>query len=259
MFIERNAGVPEKDRSFLMLQENEASCCVLIHGAGGSPDEMRVIAGDLFSRGYSVYSIHLSLDPKSVDSGLREFFTNRFSGRKPRISDGKNGNTGSSWSVCLSESRVALETVLSYTRSAYLVGLSLGGTIALNLMNKYPVKGTVLIAPALFPVKSKRYLTMRLFQKVFPTIAKEVFPVKSTVMELIDRTRSDFKPIEGPVLVIQAVDDKVVSSRGLNFLKRHSRNPRSKFIWLRDGGHQLVQGEKAREVSDICCDFIRDL
>jgi len=137
--------------------------------------------------------------------------------------------------------------------------LSLGGTIALNLMKKYPVRGTILIAPALFPVKSKRYLSIRFFQKILPSVIKEVIPVKTTMLELIDRTRSDFKPINHPILVIQAVDDPVVSTRVFNYLKKHSRNPRSRFIWLRDGGHQLVQGEKAEEVSKICSDFIREI
>ncbi|MBN2184042.1 MAG: alpha/beta fold hydrolase [Candidatus Krumholzibacteriota bacterium] len=259
VFVERNEGVPEKERSFLMMQEQEAGCCFLIHGAGGSPDEMRSIADNLFGQGYTVYGIRLSLDPGSIDSGFGGFFRNRIGSRKRRRNNGNHSRASSSWSVCLAESKIALETILTYSKSVFLVGLSFGGTIALNLMKKYKVKGTVLIAPALFPVKGRRYLFFKLSQMLLPSFVKQIAPVKTTMMELIDRTRFDIQPIDDPLLVVQAVDDPVVSQRGFNFLKRHSRNPRSKFVWIRDGGHLLVQGERAEEVLKICSDFIRDI
>ncbi len=259
IFVERNAGVPEKERSFLLLQEDEAPCCFLIHGAGGSPDEMRGIAGDLFAQGYSVYGIRLSLDPGYIDSGFGDFLRNRFGGGRKGKNNGNNNHAGTSWSVCLSESKVALEAIFSYTKEVFLVGLSFGGTIALNLMRNYKVKGSVLISPAVFPSRGNRYFFFRLSQFLFPSIVKEIAPVKTTMLELIERTRAETQPINEPILVVQAVDDRVVSPRGLNFLKRHSRNPRSKFVWMRDGGHLLVQGEKVGEVSGICLDFIRSI
>lgn len=257
LFIERKAGVPEKERSFLMLQEREAICCFLIHGTGGTPDEMRFLADSLYSQGYTVYAIRLPIDPKSVDSGFGDFLRGRFGNGNRKGNNGNHVRNRSTWSVSLSQSEVVLDTLLSYSKSTYVIGMSFGGTLALNLLRKFPVKGTILISPGLFPTRSNRYLFFRLWQKVLPSLAKEIAPVKTTIIELIEKTRSEFAPVNDPILVIQAVDDPVISSKGLNFLKRHSTNPKSKFVWLRDGGHVLIRGSRAEEVAKLCADFIK--
>ena len=72
VFIERRSGVPEPERSFLMLQKRESIGCLLIHGAGGSPAEMRPLAEHLFNRGFTVLGIRLPLDPNYSDAGFTE-------------------------------------------------------------------------------------------------------------------------------------------------------------------------------------------
>ena len=50
IFVERKAGGPDADRSFLLLQDHEALCCLLLHGAGGTPAEMRRFMADELAR-----------------------------------------------------------------------------------------------------------------------------------------------------------------------------------------------------------------
>ena len=154
IFVGRRAGVPEPDRPFLMLQERESVACLLIHGAGGSPEEMRPMAEHLFRQGFTVLGIRLPIDPKYGDSGFAEY-AGALIRRGPRNGSGKKD--AGSWSECLAQSEVALDTLLTCAPDTYVAGFSFGGTIALNLMQKYPVKGTILLSPGLFPVGGTRF------------------------------------------------------------------------------------------------------
>ena len=52
---DRTFHVPRDDRSFLFLQDNRASAFLLLHGAHGTPAEMRDLGNFLYSKGYTVY------------------------------------------------------------------------------------------------------------------------------------------------------------------------------------------------------------
>lgn len=259
VYSERREGVAEDDRSALLLQERDAVACLLLHGAGGSPAEMHLLAEHLFSQGYTVYSMRLPIDPRMADSGIGDFIRGKIRSKEVVRNGGRKTSKTVGWSVCLAEAEVVLDTLFSYSRSVYLVGFSFGATIALNLLSEFPVKGTILISPALFPVRSGRYILFRSWKKILPSVAKEIAPVRSTIMDLIDRTRSQISRIEEPMLVIQAGDDPVVSPRGFHFLRRHATNSRSKFIMIEKGGHVLVNGEQSPKVFDICSRFIRKI
>jgi carboxylesterase len=260
IFVERRAGVPEPQRSFLMLQEREAVGCLLIHGAGGSPEEMRPLAEHLFSQGFTVLGIRLPLDPNYSDAGFAEYAKAAFSreGRK-----GANGHDprGGSWSACLAQAEVALETMLAYSPDSYLAGFSFGGTIALNLMRKHPVKGTILLSPGLFPVGGTRFAMFWSARRFMPNLTRKVMPVRTMMLDLIERTRADIGSgkIDTPILVVQAADDPVVSARGYQFLQKRASHPRSKFVLLGKGGHVIVKGDESAKVFGYCGDFIKGL
>lgn len=259
IFIERRSGVPEPQRSFLMLQQREAVGCLLIHGAGGSPEEMRPMAEHLFRQGFTVLGIRLPLDPNYSDAGFSEYVKAVFSrgGRNGHNGSGSNG--GGSWSACVAQSEVALDTMLAYSPDSFVAGFSFGGTIALNLMQKLPVKGTILLSPGLFPMGGTRFAMFWAARRFMPGLTKKAMPVRTMMLDLLERTRSDLGSgaIGNPMLVIQAADDKVISARGYQFLQKRANNPKSKFILLGKGGHVIIKGEDAGKVFGHCSDFIK--
>jgi len=218
---------------------------------------MRPLGEHLFRQGYTVYGVRLPLDPKSADYGLRDYFSGLFHLRRGNGKGRKRIEMENRWSVCLSQVEIVLGTLLSYSPSTYVVGFSFGGTIALDILRRHPVKGTVLIAPGIFPSRGSRYFLFRMWKSILPSVAREIAPVKSTLIEFVDRTRSGFEPIKEPVMIIQAADDPVVSTRGFHFLKRHCLNPNSEFVLMNDGGHVLVKGAQSEKVYGLCSDFIR--
>jgi carboxylesterase len=257
-YVEKRGGIPEDERSFLMLQERESVCCVLLHGAGGTPGEMQPFAEHLFNQGYSVYGVRLPLDPKTADTGFGEYIRSRFPGDKGRQVDQKL-RSSNSWSECLSHSRIVLETALGYSSATYLIGFSFGATLALELALKYPLKGTVLISPALVPASSRRHMLFKFWRRIFPSLVKNMDPVRSTMLEFIDNVRTGLKEVPEPMLVIQSADDPVISARGFQILRRASSHPGSKFVLLENGGHVIIKGDRSPKVFDICSSFIRDI
>jgi carboxylesterase len=258
IFIERKVGVSETDRSFLYLQNREALCCLLLHGAGGSPAEMRDLAEHLFQAGFTIYGINLSLGAggsgPSRNSGRGRFQWRKFldTGRGSPVRGGYN------WERCLLDSKVVLSALLTFSPNTYVVGFSFGGTIALNLMLNSPVKGGVLISPALYPAANGRSLAFKVVRSVAPFAAKGIIPKEFTLMQFLERTRSRVKKIQQPILVIHAARDKVVSPKSLHFLKSVSSNPKSRFELLPGDRHVLVKGEDAARVFKLCEEFLRE-
>jgi len=255
-YMERRNHVPEEDRSFLLLQERESLCCMLIHGGGGSPREMRPRGDHLFEQGYTVYGIRLPLNGQQVSSGRG---SRRRSSRaafhwKKRVQN----SLPLSWSRCLSVSEIALETLMEYTPNTYVFGFSFGGTLVLNLIQRYEVKGAVLISPALVPLATTRSILFKALRKVIRPVARRIAPKKDTMLDLMEWTLSAFQTIQQPLLVIQAADDPIVSMKGFELLRSKAANPRSRFVRLEHGEHLLVGSDAARDVFTMCSDFIKE-
>jgi len=250
--------IPKEDRSFLHLQKGESTCCFLLHGAGGSPKEMRLLGDHLFRLGLSVYAAGFTLGAATDGSNNIGNVISKFQWKNRGRETEKNSQVGNSWSVCLSESEIALNTLLSYTTNTYIVGFSFGATIALNLMLRCPVRGSILIAPALFPVRTVRYMVFQVLRKMLPLAARNIAAREYNILELMERTRGSLNPIHEPVLVIQASDDPVISSRGFHLLKRLSTHSKSGFHIIQSKNHVLVGGEESEKVLALCGDFIRE-
>ncbi len=142
--FDRAFHVPRDDRSFLFLHDEPATTCLLLHGAKGTPAEMRDLGNFLYSQGYSVYCPRFSrLDTKE------------------RIV---------SWESWVTQAENALTTVLTFTSDTIVIGLSLGGSIGLILSGLHSPKGLVLLAPALYPKKSLKARVYDLGRIATPTL-----------------------------------------------------------------------------------------
>jgi esterase/lipase len=215
--------VPRDDRSFLFLQDQESPACLLIHGAQGTPAEMRELGSHLYARGVSVYC--------------------------PRFSRTDSKERMVSWESWVTQAQISLETVCTFSKTTFVVGLSLGATIAMVLCNlNESLRGAVLLAPALYPragIKTRIYQFGRI---VTPTVFYRLAGWNGEVLRAMDYVKKNTKKIAVPVLAVQAADDRHLSHRGLKFVRRHCENPASDIKLLPHGSHVLTRGAAKAEV-----------
>ena len=230
---DRSLHIPRDDRSFLFLQDGEAPAMLLIHGAHGTPAEVRELGNFLHGRGFTVFC--------------------------PRLSRFDLKNRMVSWESWVTMSENALTTLLQYTPRTSIAGLSLGGTVATILERLHPIESLVLLAPAVYTrmgIKARFYATMR---HVTPTIFYKVAGWNGEVVKAIDYLRKTVKEISTPTLVLQARDDHLISTRGLNSMRKWVTHDASEVVLLPHGSHAITRGKAKEEVFDRIYDFTQKI
>ncbi len=226
---DRSLHIPRDDRSFLFLQEEEASAVLLIHGAHGTPAELREIGSFLYGKGYTVYC--------------------------PRLSRYDLKSRLVSWESWVTMAENALTTLLRYSSRTSVIGLSLGGTVAIILEQLHPIESLVLLAPAVHTrlgLKGRFYAVMRYLT---PTLFYKIAGWSGEAVKAMDHIRTSVKQIKTPTIVLQARDDHLISTRGLNTLRKWLSEDESEVVLLPYGSHAITRGKAKEEVFDRIYEF----
>lgn len=231
--FDRAFHVPRDDRSFLFLQEEPTPTCLLLHGAKGTPAEMRELGSFLHAKHFSVYC--------------------------PRFSRHDTNGQMVSWESWVTQAENAYEVVRAYSKDAFLIGLSLGGTVGLILNSLQPAKGLVLLAPALYSRLTLKSRLLEVSRYATPTVFYRLAGWDGEVLKAMDYAKRTIKTIDVPLLALQAADDRRVSHKGLKFVRRHAHNPKSEVKILPVGSHVLTRGEAKGEVFSRVHDFLESL
>ena len=164
-----------------------------------------------------------------------------------------------------------------------VMGLSLGGALALLLAAFHPVAGVVAMAtpyelPPRPSVRWLRYLlpALRPISAVLRTFPKpsindykdqqayrdhvsySVFPIRSVpeVAGLLQTLREQLPTLLAPVLLMHAVEDRGVSPDNARSIFAQVGSDKKELIWIENSGHVLTL-EPARElVYDLASDFV---
>lgn len=222
--------VPRDDRTFLFLHKGATSTCLLLHGSQGTPAEMRELGNYLYQNGISAYCPRLA----RVDSKERMV----------------------TWESWVTQAETALDTVLTCCSNTFLVGLSLGGTIAMVLSSNRSLQGVVLLAPAIFLRLTLKTRMLRIARFLTPTLFYHLAGWNGEVLKAMDYARKNARRIRVPVLALQAEDDHRLSSRGIKFIRRHARLRRNDIHMLNEGGHVLTRGPAKEDVFTRVRDFV---
>ncbi len=228
--LDKAQHVPRDDRSFLFLHENDAPLVLLLHGSSGTPAEMRDLGTHLHNHGISAYS--------------------------PRIGVQGTRDKSRSWESWVSQAQIAIEIASTSSSSPFLCGLSLGGAVSLMLADRAPVKGIVLLAPALYPKSTIKTHLLRVARVVTPTVFYHFAGWNGEVLEAMDYTRKNQGALEMPVLAIQAGDDTHLSSKGLKYVRRHARHKDTEIHLLPEGSHVVTRGAAMEKVVELVTKFV---
>ena len=222
--------IPRDDRSFLFLHETDAPLVLLLHGSTGTPAEMRDLGTHLHNNGISAYC--------------------------PRIGETGNRSRSRSWEGWVSQAQIATEISAASSEATFVCGLSLGGAVAMMLADKAPMKGLILLAPALYPRLGLKSRVLQVARLVTPTLFYHFAGWNGEVLEAMDYTRKSTRTIEIPVLAIQAGDDTHLSSKGLKFVRKVARHKDTEIHLVPEGTHVITRGCAKNQVCDLVTKFV---
>lgn len=232
--------------------------CLLIHGFTGAPKEMRWLGEQLASQGYTVLGVRLFGHATDQKDLLRTHWRDWFAS----VEDGYHYLHG----VC---DRIMV------------MGLSLGGALALLFGSQFPVDGIVAYsAPYFLPDKLARLLhpilpilgrIWRFVPKAEPDwvnaeLAKDhleypSYPILGAVElnRLLGEMRRYLAKITVPVLLVQSTKDQSVSVQHVSKLFEQLGSQDKQIIWLENSGHVVVRDAEREKVLEASIDFIRRL
>jgi carboxylesterase len=220
--FDRSHHIPRDDRSFLFLQEERASGCLLLHGAKGTPAEMRDLGNYLYSKGFTVFC------PRFSRSDLKE---------RP-----------ASWESWVALADSAYSTMADYSKKTLVVGLSLGGTVALILARNNKIPALVLLAPAVAPRLGMKERFSELGRWLVPSFFRRAADWDGEVLKAMEHVRETTQEISSPTLALQARDDRVLATKGLKLLRKWATHADSEVVLLPTGAHALTRSKTKEEV-----------
>ncbi len=219
---DRSHHIPRDDRSFLFLQEDRAPGCLLLHGAKGSPAEMRDLGNYLYSKGYTVFC--------------------------PRFSRTDIKERPATWESWISLADSAYATMADYSKRTLVVGLSLGATVAIILAGLHKIAALALLAPAVTPRLQVKERVSLLTRRVAPSLYSRLTGWNGEVLSAMEHVRESTREIAPPTLVLQARDDRVLSTKGLKLMRKWMTHADSEVVLLPSGSHALTRSKTKDDV-----------
>ena len=225
---------------------------LLCHGFTGSPQSLRPWAEHLAAAGLTV-----SL-PRLPGHGTRWQEANL-----------------TRWEDWYAEVDRALSSLRSRCDEVFVMGLSMGGTLALRLAEQRPedVDGLVLVNPSLLTRRPDRHL-LPVLQMLVPSwtpigsdikkpgvteLAYDRLPLKAafSLSKLWLVTRTDLEKVTAPILVFRSSEDHVVEPDSCALLRSKVSSTDVREVVLEDSYHVATLDNDAPTIFAGSLDFVR--
>ena len=233
-------------------KENGGKGCLLLHGFTSCPFELRLLGDHLNNEGYTV-SIPLLPGHGTSPSDLRT----------------------QSWTDWYDAAKAALFELRKKCQSVYVLGLSMGGSLALHLAAHYEVEGIVALAPGLF-LKNKLSFLSHILYPLYPyskkwfgpdiqadveTITYDKIPVKSIsqLLRLFKHLQDDLADINAPLLIIYANQDHVINSKSAQKIYETVSSKNKRILSLKKSYHIITLDIEKETVFSETVNFLREL
>ena len=231
--------------------------CLLIHGFTGAPTEMRPLGEFLASQGYSV------LGP-------------RLAGHGTKIED-MNRMIWQDWSNSVLDGWYMLQPL---TDQIFIIGLSMGGALALYHASFLPAAGVVSLSTPFQIEPSLKLTFLPILSRILPYADKgksdwqnpeaveahfsySQYPTKAILQlnQLLGAMRKSLPNVTMPALLIHALKDTGVIPENMNLIDKNLGTPRDKKnkIWLENSGHVVTRDLDQDLVFKSIQDFIQQV
>lgn len=233
-YNEDKLGVAPEHRAFLLPRDDTREGVLLVHGATGSPRDLRDLAEFLHAGGFSVYCMRLP------GHGT------------------KDQNDGEiRWESALYDVESRYKQLSDCCKNVSIVGYSFGATLAMQIDLKPRPSSLVLLAPALFP-------RLGWFQRTLLSMGLDRFEFVRRSLgwqaELLDAMAAARKqkwwygiPVHG----VMCKDDPRIDTRSMSFLRSRLNHHRTHLEELPTGGHTFHREQHADAVQREVLEFLR--
>ena len=213
--------------------------CLLIHGFTGAPTEMRPLGDFLAEKGFTVLGVRLSAHG-----------TNIADMRRTRWQD---------WSASVLD---GWHLISSAAEDIFLIGLSMGGALALYHSSFLPVKGVVSMSAPHLIKKDPRIKLLPVLRTIFPYIKKgksdwqdrnaaeahfsyDKYPTNGVLElnKLLTVMRQSLPSINVPALLMHSKKDLGVLPENMDRIYNElgSEESLKQKIWLENSGHVITR------------------
>lgn len=247
----------DEDFSQPLFHKGSEVGCITLHGIGGTPANIRVVADALIARGYTVLSPTLPGHGETVRA--------------------LNHSTYKQWLQCVYDAYDRLKA--EGCTKIYALGLSLGGVLSGVLAENRALDGLVLICA---PLQVQKFL--RISRRLSWLVPYVRYPSDSnsasswrrnpyaqmydgfSTMKLVDLRRlsghlnKNLSRITCPVLTFSAEYDDKVDPVSIAILEKGAVNAKEiRHIHLTNSPHGCTYGPEREAVAQACGDFIAEL
>ena len=222
---------------------------LLIHGFTGTPAEMRLLGEHLHEKGFTVLAVRLP-------------------GHGTEIQDMES----TTWRHWYGAALDGLHLLTVLCNEINVVGLSMGGLLALKLAAEYPVaRVAALSAPIFLTTRRLPLLPLyRAFRRFIPKkrrdydidpqyyIGYDHTPLNclASLMELIQSVQADLPAIHCPTLLIQSRREHTVRPESASYILEHLGATDKELFWLQKSGHVITVDIERQIVFDKVAEFL---
>lgn len=223
---------------------------LLIHGFTGSPAEMGMLGEFLHNKGYTVLAPRLAGHGTTVEE-----------------------MASTKWSHWYNTVEDAYHIVKAICSRVIVIGLSMGGLLALKLGTEYQVDKIISLSAPIFIADKRLDLlpVYRIFKNYVPkkrkkygdvapkyTVSYGFTPLKSlsSLLDLIKHVDALLPAVMMPLLIIQGRHDHTVQARSAEYIYDKVGSEEKKLIWLEKSGHIVTIDIERERVFQYIADFI---
>jgi len=229
--------------------------CLLIHGFTGAPTEMRPLGDFLAEKGYSVLGIRLS-------------------GHGTKMADIQRSH----WQDWAGSVLDGWHLLQSSTDKIILMGLSMGGVLALYHASFLPVQGVVSMSTPYQLEPDPKLALLPFLTRIIPHISKgksdwhdpdaakghisyEKYPTRAIVQltHLLQAMRISLPKVTVPALLMHAKGDLSVDPENMSRIYRElgTAEENKEMVWLENSGHVVTRDHEKMTVFNNVHNFVQ--
>lgn len=215
---------------------------VLIHGFNGEPADMAYLHEYLAARGVAVYTLRLRGHGGSKSDMRRH-------GAKSWLKGVLNN----------------VEVISGNHSKLYIVGFSMGGLLAVNLLQRFKVNKLVFVNTPIYfwnfrqilanvkqDIKAGDYANLKYYFS-----ASHDAPLISLLnfLRMLYTTKPKLANVNVNTLILQNKDDDTVQPRSALYIARKIKGPKQ-LVWFKTGGHMMFVDERKQDAAAAIYTFL---